>query len=315
MQFDMFRVDMFRLMNQGNPFLHQMAANRIVAWAALGRADPHARAVMLEVMQTWIKSFTAMRTMVDQVGKELLPQVLKAHQEWTEGPPPDEFCPECGQGGGAPGAGEAEASDEGDAEEDEEDNTGTNKGQHQKPMSGGSIPMRPSHVIAPGEWNDLSLRCCKLLEDEESLRVLCVYGPSLDSKGRPPLKPLLVIDGAEIYGYGLRNAYSAPSFHRPWAHPQGSSIDEMLIEDYILLLALLEPARYAPERERRVRRLVPFLRGVNIFALPNVAAGLASRLICSGWLVLDADECWSIPAKHRGELDALRLAWENVNKM
>ncbi len=121
--------------------------------------------------------------------------------------------------------------------------------------------MKPSRVIAPGPFDDAAIRSLKMYDDEETLSgLLRVRASDGCSKGASPFRPLLTVEGREVYGWGLRDLYRFRRLRRPWVPTKRWDPDLGTIEDFLALIALTEGKITGTERNRRVMQLRPFLR-------------------------------------------------------
>jgi len=281
---DQWHKDMLRLMAQGNPFLHDMAAARIIVQADVCTCDdPKARKDQLDLLETWLNSFGALQTKMKVLTRDVLPMVIMAKKEIMEKPA---------------------AEEEGGSSDDDEPwmaSTRTQKPRQRR--------VKPSKVMQRGRWDDLSLKACKMFDDEDSLRVYCFYGMDIDVKGRLPIIPVIRFGMREVFGGGVRAAYQRGEVPRPWAQPGPVHLDTAMLEDLIILLAAYEPRLSRSEREMRFVGMSPFLRGViQDRTLSNgwdTVAGLQRRNIIS----VDADDVWSVTGVNTKDIARLAECW------
>jgi hypothetical protein len=282
------RSEMLRLMGQGNPFLHQMAAARIIVQADICTCDePEKRAALLDVMEIWMKTHQAMQVMMQKLSKDELPLIAMARKELQ-----DDAC-------SGDDDGEADASD------DEE-----------FPFATAVMPrpkrrrMKPSRVLAKGPWDPTHQRYwLKAFEDEDSLRSFCFYGPLMDDRGRVPNRPLLASKEREISGYGVWGAYKRGAVKRPWNSESPCGPDVMMIEDLIILLAAFVPAIPRGEWERRINGLTPFLRSSLAARVLEEADAAAVRLFESGVITSNGNGAWGLKDLDAAAVEVLARCW------
>lgn len=284
---DRWHKDMLRLMAQGNPFLHDMAAARIIVQADVCACDdPKARKDVLDLLDTWLNTFGALQAKMKALTKDVLPMVIMAKKEIMDKPA---------------------AKQEGGSDDDDDD-----------PWMAGTraqMParrrMKPSKVMQRGRWDDLSLQACRMFEDEDSLRVYCFYGMDIDAKGGLPIIPVLRFGMHEVFGGGVRAAYHRGEVPRPWAQPGPVRLDTAILEDLIILLAAYEPRLSRSEREMRFVGLSPYLRGVPVSrTLDNAwdtVAGLERRHIIS----VGSGDVWSVTGLNAEDIAKLAECWRH----
>jgi hypothetical protein len=275
---------MLRLMAQGNPFLHDMAAARIIVQADVCTCDdPKARKDALDLLDTWLNTFGALQAKMKALAKDVLPMVLMAKKEIMDKPAADE---------------------EGDSSDDDEPwmaSAGAQKSRQRR--------MKPSKVMQRGRWDDLSLKLCRMFDDEDSLRVYCFYGPHVDEKGRLPIIPLIRFGRHEVFGGGVRTKYLSGEVQRPWAEPGPMDLDTAMLEDLIILLAAYEPRLPRSEREMRFVGMSPYLRGVVQDRTLGNAWDTVARLERRQIISVGPGDVWSVTSVDAEDIARLADCW------
>lgn len=281
---DRWHKDMLRLMAQGNPFLHDMAAARIIALADVCTCDdPKARKDALDLLDTWLNTFGALQAKMKALAKDVLPMVIMAKKEIVDKPAAD---------------------DEGGDSDDDEPWMASARAQ--KPQQ---RCVKPSKVMQRGRWDDLSLNLCRMFDDEDSLRVYCFYGPHIDEKGRLPIIPLIRFGMHEVFGGGVRASYQRGEVHRSWAEAGPVEIDTAMLEDLIILLAAYEPRLSRSEREMRFVGMSPYLRGVIQDRTLGNAWDTVARLERRRIISVEPGDVWAVTGLDAEDIARLTECW------
>lgn len=216
------RHEVLRLTALGSPYHHKLAADRLLAMSAINPEDRH---VLLELVETWLKTWWAIGYHMKHTGAGIVPIIEDLRKDL----------------GGA--------KDMSDLF-DEEIKAVTGRA----PQKQGVV--RPSPVPQPGSLENLRASSIAS-EDEFRANILASNDPDL--KGMVP--PLFGVNGDLYYGFGLRERLYWPRrIERSWSQKADWDPDHALMEDYLLLITSMAGQLTSHDRVQFSLRLLPYTR-------------------------------------------------------
>lgn len=243
------------LLANGSPLTLAIAANHLMVFSDAMEKEADGRERVLWAVSTWLNALKSQQGRFMAIVNGQMPRILALQRDWAEDPDA--------------------LADPSNPALHTEDLFDRELRMTESARRGNARPaVRPSHVPEPGPLDPKSI-VMRDFDDEDLLRTYCVYGARMDPKGKMNVERYFAPNGEQVLDLLIARMYRRRLLRRTWPgvrSPDKWQVDAALVEDLVLVTALVHGPIHRGEIAKRVLRLEPYVRSMTRSSLLRAAS-------------------------------------------